>query len=397
MALREQQLPGLGERSEDELLPASAEALRRGRMFGFVACRPRAIAASAAGLLLLAACAAVATLGSATGPADAQKAPSAHPRQFAAPGSVRSLLESPSAVEVATRQLMEAGRRERISLPKEDSVRASVEETFRNMSLHLQATWPRGAQAPVFDGRQSKVVLDAMRRLSDVRFQRIGLEVARAVKESAEGDTEGMRRRILERLRPRLPEIRQLRDEVIPAELRNEAGVRPRRWGSLVHPSRERLLRSFDDAWAERLEAHAAAQAEGPQADTRRLQTSSYTTPPPGTATPDPQAAAHNWELMSSVLSEGKMLLDQFKVFVMIFGANMDLPEPVKVMLDSSGYFVQLAECGLGSVLQGMSVAAMMMCPLELGEQGMEAITQVMDMLTDGATDFTFGDDDSKK
>merc|ERR1719277_2028802 len=94
-----------------------------------------------------------------------------------------------------------------------DMVSALVSTSFKNISRLLT-----GYDTPSLDAEQRRAALGAMRLISDLRVQRIGVEVAWAIKDSSTEQPllsrravmqKDMIRRIAERLQPRYGEIEQ--------------------------------------------------------------------------------------------------------------------------------------------------------------------------------------------
>merc|ERR1711972_1259812 len=87
-----------------------------------------------------------------------------------------------------------------------------------------------------------------MRLLSDPRVQRLGLTVAQAIRESPFKGRDEVRRHIEESLHPHRLEIRKLRDELIPAELRDpdDEGYE---WDLTLDPKNIHVMQTVSDEW----------------------------------------------------------------------------------------------------------------------------------------------------
>lgn len=151
--------------------------------------RPWVLALGAAALL---GCVGLAAQGLASG--GAQDAP---PPQHI---SARMLFEDPEVKEVATAQVMRAGNG--VLGPEDESlVRKHVHEGFSRFADEVRTLDPatyRILEEVQLDPEQRRAVLRAMSLATDPRVQRLGLEVANAVRESGKTeDNDALQKRIL--------------------------------------------------------------------------------------------------------------------------------------------------------------------------------------------------------
>jgi len=191
--------------SSEELLPRAQES--RWLL-------PR-VAAAGLAIGALAACALMVAVGS---PHSATSRAHASPR--AQPVTVRQLLEGPELTDAVTDNFMSLGHAY-LSSAQRGSVRAAVADNLANISSSLRARLPADhAQLNLIQlsQEQQDSVLRVVRHYSDPRVLRLGDDIAEVVDEArAEGgDKRTVHRRLLAKLRPRLRELQELSEEMVP-------------------------------------------------------------------------------------------------------------------------------------------------------------------------------------
>jgi len=142
------------------------------------------------------------------------------PVRPAEPLTVRSLLEGKELAEVATDNLLAMGGDELGTLDR-DQVRAHVARRLQNISATLRQQFPEAhdqLSKLQLSGEQKDAALHALRKYGDARMVGLSHVVTEAVRASTAGGAsrEETQRRLAEKLRPRLAEMRQLSEEMFP-------------------------------------------------------------------------------------------------------------------------------------------------------------------------------------
>lgn len=161
--------------------------------------------------------------------------------------SARELVEGDELTTLAASRV-QAADPQFSELEGPDRVREHVAAGFR----HAASAAPK-LNSVQLTLDQKDAVLHVLRDMSDnPRLHSTGLFVARTLQEGhrTAADKQGVARFVLERLQPRLPEMRQLRDEVIPATLRSGQN------GVLTLDSEKlRFVETLGDRWNFELDA----------------------------------------------------------------------------------------------------------------------------------------------
>jgi len=246
---------------EDEEQPCTSK-------YGYLTREPqdqhwRHLLAGAAGLLAIAAlCACIGALGIAKASLPPLPAPPSLSAALPSPGLPRpALLGGPR--RLTARQLVEgeeltglvasrvqAAKPQLEQLMGPDVIRERVATGFKHVAT-LAAPNLNSLELTL---EQKDAVLHVLRDMSDnTRLHSTGLFVARALQEghSTATDKKGVALFVLERLQPRLPELRQLRDEVIPQTFRSNTNH-----GVLTLDSEKlRFVETLRDRWNFELDA----------------------------------------------------------------------------------------------------------------------------------------------
>jgi hypothetical protein len=135
---------------------------------------------------------------------------------------VRSLLEGKELAEVATENLMAMGGADRGTLDR-DQVREHVARGLQNISATIRQRFPEEhdqLSKLQLSGEQKDAALQVLRKYGDARMVGLSHDVTESVRTSTLGGAsqEEAQRRLAERLRPRLAEIRQLSEEMFPGQ-----------------------------------------------------------------------------------------------------------------------------------------------------------------------------------
>merc|ERR1719401_2631483 len=142
------------------------------------------------------------------------------PVQSTEPLTVRSLLEGKELAEVATDNLLAMGGDELTTLGR-DQVRAHVARSLQNISETIRQRYPEAHEQLSklqLSGAQKDAAFHVLRKYGDARMVGLTHDVAEAVHMSkVEGRSpEETQRRLAESLRPRLAEMQQLSEEMLP-------------------------------------------------------------------------------------------------------------------------------------------------------------------------------------
>jgi len=144
------------------------------------------------------------------------------PARRAEPLTVRSLLEGKELAEVATENLMAMGGADRGTLDR-DQVREHVARGLQNISATIRQRFPEAhdqLSKLQLSGEQKDAALQVLSKYGDARVVGLSHDITEAVRTSTLGGAsqEEAQRRLAERLRPRLAEIRQLSEEMLPGQ-----------------------------------------------------------------------------------------------------------------------------------------------------------------------------------
>lgn len=192
--------------SEEEQLAAwqgGAKAERPPRRLAVTA-----TALAGAGLLALLGCAALAALRPAGG-AVAQP-----------PLTVRALLESRELSDLAADNLIAMGGDALVNVGRE-AVRTHASQALLNISAEIREQDPeahRRLDTLEVSDEHKEAVLRVLRHYGDERMLRLSDDISDAVRQTIEenGDHEHLKRRLLEKLQPKLGELRELSEEMFP-------------------------------------------------------------------------------------------------------------------------------------------------------------------------------------
>jgi len=164
--------------------------------------------------------------------------------------SASQLFHSRELAEVATDNVMKIGRGE-ISPDQRDDVLAHVTARFRNISTEIASRHPEvpaQLDAIQLDAQQQKAILDDMRGLSDPRLQALGRDVGLVLHAGLAASREpssALDALLQEHFSPRIGALRQLRDEVTPAELREDEEDGGEGPGLALDPERMSLVQTI--------------------------------------------------------------------------------------------------------------------------------------------------------
>lgn len=270
--------------------------------------------------------------------------------------SARMLLQSRELAEVAARQIIDSSHGLLDSVD-EGMVHAAVAGGLRNISLILPQRSPevsRQLDSFQITRDQKEALLGVVGHMSDRRVQNVGLELAEVVWEflSVSRDREGMKQHIMKRMRPRLAELRKLRDEVYPAVLRR-ASAAGKPFGVDLDPDQLRVVRNLD-RW------HMELDVSRPTA-TRRLL---------GAVGPEEKRIG----VFGGLREETRVVLDQLHSLMQAFRVKIHEPEWISSLLEEDNVLGELIRCVTGG---GDEARRLMMCPMKLASAGMDVMSSM--------------------
>jgi len=271
----------------------------------------------------------------------------------------RGLFNNPEVHVAVTNGLMRAGRRVFVAEDR-PMVWAAVVDGFRNISSRLQERAPHVAS--ILDKVQlseveKDAVLSSMKLPSEPQVQRIGLDVARAIRDSGCTLEACVQRRIEERLRLHRGKLWELRELLVPTPLRELWG-QEHQWAMTLDPENIRAIESVVGKFfaEDELEGKGSGGLGGEAA----------------TLSP----AEKSLVVLGGVLAEGRALLDSLRLSVRHFGKELDVP----LWATSLGgvwrdFGAPLASCSAEPEEVGrIRFLKELFCPLMLGSQGLEAL-----------------------
>jgi len=305
--------------------------------------------------------------------------------------SARGLLESPELHEVAAENVMRVGQKV-LTLSDRDVVHAIAVAGFRNISSRLKERAPEALKVlddVWFTDVQRNAVLKTMRLLSDPRVQSIGLDVAKAIRESRSRDHWVIVDRIHRRLTPRVGEIRVLRDQLIPASLRALARV-GHHWDLTLTPANIRTMADVSDDWGSELGASQTPEMQpgGIFPVFRKLGAAALGEAVKAVATRPkevaPPADSKAQGISAGVSEQGRYLLDLLRLSVGALredGRVHDAPVGAGAVATALGAGAGTEEALRGvSCSSGLSAATALLCPLKFGTQGLDALRAVVEI-----------------
>lgn len=303
---------------------------------------------------------------------------------LATPTTARMLLQSPELADVAAEQLQSASGH--LLADDISMVRAIAAAGFGNISAKLKSMNPEVAsQLDSFQltSEQHLAVVDLLKQMSNSHLMKVGEELARSLQQFLSSapnfsKVESVKLHLSNTLTPRLPELRRLRDEVIPTPLRRlrrvsgvgEAVVDS--MGLTIDAEHMRLVSSFDNSdWnvefgmtrPERNEGKRHLdQADGPTAfllDDFSLQNLKHL----GVA--------------GGVVQQAHVILDQLKNLMAGYGIDVQVPSWVSSLDGQPKPFVfDLLSCTLDS---GGSLDQMITCPMRFASAGIDILSSLSD------------------
>jgi hypothetical protein len=223
-----------------------------------------------------------------------------------------------------------------------------VQAGFRNLSTQLRLHAPEVA-AEIEKLRVSQTeraaFAHALHLLSDPRVRDFGLEVGRALRDSASSDRQYLRRRVEERLGPRLPELRRLREEVVSEALESLWGT-GRQWELTLDPENVRSMETVSGQFVFEYEGRRIKNAVSP--------------------------AQKFFALAGGSFEEGRTLLDLMQLCIHSIEPHWTTTFSKTVTFDAAPL---TWPCELtSSEYHDIDFMKALMCPLKFGAMGLDAL-----------------------
>jgi len=283
---------------------------------------------------------------------------------------VLTLFHNPEVHEVATDNLMRVGHGHLKAVDR-TIVKAAVAAGFKNISFKLQMHAPKVAKElrmVDFSEMQKNAVLDSMRLMSNPRVQSIGRDIGQAIHDSNSTDREDLKLHILAKLQPRLPEIMQLRSELIPEMLRLVWGG-GHQWTMTLDEENIRLMGPYRNKGKHVTIRESAGTSEFHNELAPFLLTT--------------------YSILGGVLEEGRALLDIIELCGHLFGRHLKVPYWITYLGGSIDVTSEFLSCGhrfVNSNPEDMKLNSInaLFCTLKFGTQGMDALKAAFDMDGEG-------------
>jgi len=257
-----------------------------------------------------------------------------------APVSARMLLESPELADVATDHLMSLGNR--VLRPgHRPEVRALVSQGFKNITGYIRSQHPesfRVLDTLQLNADQTTALLNLLPRMNDPRMHSLGFEVGQTLHECAPLGRECVKRKLAEKFQPRVAEIRQLREDIIPPVLRNA----DEEWGVMVDPEQMTLMKTLPSDWKPE-NGMATLQS-------RRLVLSGKEL-----------KLEDAFGIVTAFAEQSRLLLDHIDQISRIFGHELNIPGWSRALVGATDLATGMLSCMIDA--QGNTMM-MSMCPM---------------------------------
>lgn len=253
--------------------------------------------------------------------------------------------------EAVTETLMRMGHK--ILRPTNRSaVKEIVTKSFLNMSAELHKSAPEMVDeldALQLSEVQKDAVVTTVLLLADPQIRSIGVDAARAIQECASTEKRHLKHSIIEKLQPRLAEIKKLHDEFVPQALRDLWGS-DHRWEMTLDPENVRMMQSTIGDFVSKPNASKLVGAR-----------------------------AKSYILLGGALGSGKALLGIIKLCTRVNGTNLSMPTWPTAF--SQGIDREVVRCVADAAEQDEAkFAEAMFCPLKFAMQGLDAVRGVSDI-----------------
>jgi len=279
----------------------------------------------------------------------------------------RELFSSSELHEVATENLMQVGHGILVHADR-DRVRATVAAGFRNLSRQLDTRAPAAAATLAgleLSEPQKNAVLSSMRLMSIPEVQRIGFEVALAIRRSLSVEREVIQRQIEDMLKSNLGELERVRDEMVPESVLEFWQAGPQ-WEMSLAVENVLVMEAFHGGKFFG-SMNASFYADSLPTTPKRL--------------PAEEKVYGAW---GGVVEEGRALLEALRLIARSSGVKLDVPPAATSLrrnIDLEDLGSELLSCELHEGKGMNNLMKAFFCPLKYGTQGMDALRAVDQML----------------
>jgi len=289
------------------------------------------------------------------------------------------LLESEELAELAAEQLMKSGALHPADRPMVHSV-ASL--GFGNISAMLGKGAPAAARrldTYYLTEEQKAAVFGVVRGMGDRRVQSVGEEMTASLKNflsTNAADRGSMKNFIVGSLQPRMGEIRQLRDQVIGAPLRNleDKDDPARHFGLELNADRFRVVSTWsddDDGSKWEFDMSAPQRSETILARSRRLSRG----PSDAESRRLLEHESKRLGVAGGIVEQAKVVLDQLKAITGETGTDIDVPQWITTLDGHVKPFISdLFECVMDHLGDATKMIA---CPMKFASAGIDVLAGV--------------------
>jgi hypothetical protein len=279
------------------------------------------------------------------------------------------LLFNAEVHEVCTENLMRVGRG-LFKHADREIVRDAVSAGFRNISRQLAQRWPEAMQQleqVTFTEREKNSLVSALRLMSVPSVQRIGFEVALAVRRSLSFEPQIVRQKVQEMLQSNVAELMRLREDLISGRLQELWGDSGLNFALTLQPENLQVMEAF----------HEGEFFGSMSADFYAQNRSGA----PGRLPPEEKS----YGAWGGVLEEGRVFLGLVRLAARASG-HADTHFPAEATALSSNVDVrdlgsELLSCELHKKDGMNNFMKALFCPLKYGSQGLEALRSLDQMV----------------
>jgi hypothetical protein len=271
--------------------------------------------------------------------------------------TARSLLEGPEITDAATDNFIKMWE---IEPRRTHAFRQKVSSGLKIISARIERDDPesfRRLNELVLTRQQKDNVVKAVRSISDPRVQQFGYEVSKAVREGKPQGRAGVKRRLLSKFQQRLPELRQLRNEIY-------AGSRnPVDDGAQLQLDQMRIVQALPVV---RLLSNEISETN---------KGSMITSDDIDTGVENSKTAM---EFIASLEEQVRVILDNVDTIGNTFGKDLKIPSTAKSFVGGLDFVTQV----LGCVDRAQeNVVKEEMCPFKYASAGFDALSCIDNLL----------------
>lgn len=278
------------------------------------------------------------------------------------------LLFNAEVHEVCTENLMRVGRG-LFKHADREIVRDAVSAGFRNISRQLAQRWPEAMhqlEQVTFTEREKNSLVSALRLMSVPSVQRIGFEVALAVRRSLSFEPQIVRQKVQEMLQSNVAELMRLREDLISGRLQELWGDSGLNFALTLQPENVQVMEAF----------HEGEFFGSMSADFYAQNRSGA----PGRLPPEEKS----YGAWGGVLEEGRVFLGLVRLAAHASGhGDVDFPAEATSLssnVDVRDLGSELLSCELHKKDGMNNFMKALFCPLKYGSQGLEALRSLGQM-----------------